>query len=197
MAPTLPEPGKPGASGASGASGMLSSPTLSKPPEQVNVYELGPKDLADYFIKRISREWASTLVEQDLKAVPTNMGLLSDPDQLSIYNPHNDCLYKIRVDRVPEQVVKKLEDLAHAQDFGVGCFKQLGEVLKKMLQDVPMPGDPERDYGEGVKGAVAMVRAQVLSDPCFPSQQYLMTVVLHSWQNSPSRPVRLWIFPTK
>lgn len=150
--------------------GLLSSPAMPElPPEHLNIYEMSPDDLANYFIKQISRDWVGSLVKEDLRRVPTDVGHLSSSDQLVIYNPHKDCLYKFCVDQVPEDVIKKLEDLAYAQDFGVGCFKQLCEVLKKMIQDSTMSEGHEEDYGKGVKGAIAMVRAQVLIKPQMPS----------------------------
>ncbi|KUI65583.1 hypothetical protein VM1G_00155 [Cytospora mali] len=148
--------------------GFLSSPNFPKPPpDNLNIYELGPNDLEDYFIGKIHRKRGETLAKQDLKHVPMDVGLLSTLDQLVVYNPIKDCLYKYRVEEVPKEAVGELEGLANAQDFGIGCFEQLCEVLRKKIQATAISENPEEDFGEGVEGAVAMLAR--LSLQVFPS----------------------------
>jgi hypothetical protein len=118
---------------------------------------MGPIDLANHFLDTIHRQRGKTLVKQDLKRVPMDVGLASNLDQLVIYNPQKNCLYKYRVEEVPKEIVQKLKGLESAQDFGVGCFKQLYEALKQAIQDNSISEDPEEDFGKGVEGAVALV----------------------------------------
>lgn len=140
--------------------GISSSPTFPKsPPDNLDIYDMGPIDLANHFIETIHRKRGETLVKQDLKRVPMDIGYASNSDQLVIYNPQKNCLYKYRVGEVPKEIILKLEGLACAQDFGVGCFDQLCEALKKAIQDNSISEKPEEDFGKGVDGAVAMVCA--------------------------------------
>lgn len=140
--------------------GILSSPTIpTSPPDNLDIYEMGPIDLANYFIKIISRKWGESLTRQDLQHVPTDVSLMSTPDQLVVYNPRKNHLYWFCVDEVPKEIVRKVERLAQAQEFGVGCFKQLYEELRKAIQRTGISEDPEEEFGKGVEGAVAMVRA--------------------------------------
>lgn len=138
--------------------GISSSPTFPEAPRNnIDIYNMGPIDLANHFLDTIHRQRGKTLVKQDLKRVPMDVGLASNLDQLVIYNPQKNCLYKYRVEEVPNEIVQKLKGLESAQDFGVGCFNQLCEALKKAIQDNSISEDPEEEFGKGVEGAVAML----------------------------------------
>lgn len=140
--------------------GALSLPASPKdPPDNPSIYKMGPNDLLNYFITMISEEWSETQTVQDLKHVPLDAGILPSSDEVIVYSPRKDCLYKYRVGHVPKEMVQKLEDLAIAQDFGVGCFGQLCELLKETFKDKAISEKPEEEYGKGVEGVVAMVCA--------------------------------------
>lgn len=138
--------------------GISTSPTCPKsPPGNFTIYDMNPVDLADHFIETIYNWRVETSIKQDLEHVPLNVGVLSTLDELVIYSPQNDCLYRYPVDAVPIEVVRQIEGLARAQDFGVGCFNQLYEVLERTVRNNSISENPEEDFGKGAKGAVAMV----------------------------------------
>ncbi|ROV99155.1 hypothetical protein VMCG_06650 [Cytospora schulzeri] len=138
--------------------GISSSPSFPKsPPGRLNIYDMSSTDLANHFIEIIHRTRGKSLIKQDLKRVPMDVGLISNSDQLVIYNTQQNCLYKYRMDEVPKDITHKLESLARAQDFGVGCFNQLYEMLKKAIEEYSISRHPEEDFGKGVEGAVAML----------------------------------------
>lgn len=151
--------------------GILSSPTSRDSLDHLNIYDMGPIDLVNHFVETIYKYWRETLIKQDLEHVPLDVNPLSSLDELVVYNPSENCLHKYRVDEMPKEVIGQLEGLATAQDFGVGCFNQLYEELKKAILDRRISDTPE-DFGKGVKGAVAMVCPFRPPPPlkCYPDQ---------------------------
>lgn len=173
--------------------GILTPPTISKSlPHNLSIYDLGHTDLANYFIGMIYRKRVETMTKQDLEHVPLDASLLSNVDEMVVYSPQKNCLYRYQVYEVPKEIVHQLEGLARAQDFGVGCFNQLCQVLKKEIRDKSISENPEEDFGKGVEGAVAMV------SPLEP-QQYLFdsdSLLLSSWQRFLCKSVPMSVLTT-
>ncbi|KAK7742128.1 hypothetical protein SLS53_004714 [Cytospora paraplurivora] len=135
---------------------------------------MGPDGLLDYFIALISSKWSETKTTQDLKHIPMDVGILPSSDEVIVYSPRKNCLYKYRVGHVPKEVVKKLENLAISQDFGVGSFGQLYEVLKKTVQNRAISENPDEEYGKGVEGVVTMLAKLALQVGSFTGSDYTM-----------------------
>ncbi|ROW13040.1 hypothetical protein VPNG_05923 [Cytospora leucostoma] len=135
---------------------------------------MGPNDLLDYFIALISSKWSESKTTQDLKHVPVEVSILPSSDEVIVYSPRKICLYKFRIGHVPKEIVQKLENLAIAQDFGVGSFGQLCEVLKKTVLDKAISENPEDEYGKGVEGVVAMLAKLAMQVGLFNGSDYTM-----------------------